>query len=249
MGKKAVVLLSGGIDSTTVLALAKEEGFEVYALTIDYGQRHRVELDAARKVAQSLGVREHKILRLDLRSLGGRSALTSDTGVPKSEKEDAIGEAIPVTYVPGRNTIFLAVGLAWAEAIGAGDLFIGVTAVDYSGYPDCRPEYIEAFQRVADLGTKVGVEGKPIRIRAPLVNSPKREIIRKGSALGVDYSLTHSCYDPSEEGAACGKCESCVLRKKAFADAGIADPTKYVDEGQRLGRRGGRGDWKPDQDR
>jgi len=229
MPKKAVVLLSGGIDSTTALAVARAEGFEVYALTIYYGQKQKVELEAARRVARSLSAKEHKLINVDLRAFGS-SALTSDNiGVPKSEGVDELGEGIPTTYVPGRNTVFLALGLSWAEAIGATDLFIGVTAVDYSGYPDCRPEYIEAFQRVADLGTKTGVEDKPIEVQAPFVNVSKSQIIRTGLGLGVDYSLTHSCYDPASGGKACGKCDSCHFRKKAFAEAGVKDPTVYVE--------------------
>jgi 7-cyano-7-deazaguanine synthase len=226
--KKAVVLLSGGIDSTTTLALASAEGFEVYALTIDYGQRHRAELDAARKVATSLSAKEHKIISVDLRTVGG-SALTSDMDVPKSQNFNETSRGIPVTYVPGRNTLFLALALSWGEAVGATAVFIGATAVDYSGYPDCRPEYIQAFQRVADLGTKAGTEGKPIRIRAPFVKVPKSEIIRRGLRLGVDYSLTHSCYDPADDGTACGKCDSCHFRRKAFAEAGVKDPTLYAE--------------------
>jgi len=225
---KAVVLLSGGIDSATALALARDEGFEVYALTIDYGQRHRVELEAARRVARSLSANEHKVITAALRAVGG-SALTSDVDVPKSETAGEIGEAIPATYVPGRNTVFLALALSWAEAIGATDVFIGVTAVDYSGYPDCRPDYIEAVQRLSDLGTKAGVEGTPIKVRAPFVNVPKSQIIRTGLRLGVDYSLTHSCYDPTRDGKACGKCDSCHFRKKAFAEAGVKDPTVYAE--------------------
>lgn len=227
MPRKAVVLLSGGIDSTTTLAVAKDEGFEVYALTIDYGQRHMAEVEAARRVAEAVSVKEHKIIEIDLRAIGG-SALTSDMEVPKTENGGRIGRSIPVTYVPGRNTIFLALGVAWAEAIGATDVFIGATAVDYSGYPDCRPEYIKAFQKAAELGTKTGVEGRPIRIRAPFVKTPKREIIRKGIRLGVDYSLTHSCYDPTKDGKACGRCESCLLRRRAFAEAGVEDPAVYA---------------------
>ena len=227
MPRKAVVLLSGGSDSATTLAMAKAEGFDLYALTIDYGQRHRAELDAARKVARSMSVTEHKVLRIDLRSIGG-SALTSDAEVPKSRKTEEISEGIPVTYVPARNTIFLSFALARAEAIGATDVFIGATSIDYSGYPDCRPEYIEAFQKVADVGTKSGVEGKPIRIRAPFVKTRKSEIIKRGVALGVDFSLTHSCYDPTPEGKACGKCDSCLFRRRAFAEAGVKDPTVYA---------------------
>ncbi len=228
MPGKAVILLSGGIDSATALALARSEGFELYALTIDYGQRHRIEIQSAKKVAASLSVKEHKIIKIDLHSIGC-SALTSDIEVPKSATDIRPGKEIPVTYVPARNTIFLALALAWAEAIHATDIFIGATAVDYSGYPDCRPEFIECFQKLAQLATKTGVEGKPINIRAPFVNSPKSDIIKKGSALAVDYSLTHSCYDPTNDGKACGNCDSCFFRKRAFADAGLQDPTVYVD--------------------
>ncbi len=220
-------MLSGGIDSATTLALAKEEGFDPYALTIEYGQRHRIEVDAACEIARSLAVQKHKIIHVDLTEIGA-SALTNKAEVPKSRPEEEIGEHIPVTYVPGRNTIFLALALAWAEAIGASDVFIGATAVDYSGYPDCRPEYIEAFQRLANLGTKAGVEGKPIRVRAPFVNTAKSEIIKRGIALGLDYSMTHSCYDPTEDGKACGNCDSCILRRKAFAEASVKDPTSYA---------------------
>jgi len=226
--KKAVVLLSGGIDSSTVLALAKQEGFDLYALTIHYGQRHGIEVEAARAIARAMSVKEHKVIAVDLRAIGG-SALTGDAEVPKSRSVDEIAGKIPVTYVPGRNTIFLALALSWAEAIGASDVFIGATAVDYSGYPDCRPEYIEAFQRLADLGTKTGVEGKPISIRAPFVNTPKSDIVQRGDALGVDYSLTHSCYDPTEDAKACGKCDSCLFRKKAFTEAEVKDPTLYAE--------------------
>jgi len=228
MGKKAVVLLSGGIDSSTTLALAKSEGLDIYALTIDYGQRHRPELEAAARVAKSMSVREHKVIRIDLRAIGA-SALTSDVAVPKSRTAHEIAHGIPVTYVPGRNTIFLAIALAWAEAIGAADVFIGATAIDYSGYPDCRPEFIEAFQKLSNIGTKAGVEGRPISIRAPFVSTPKSDIIKTGAALGVDFSLTHSCYDPAHDGKACGKCDSCLLRKKAFAQAGLKDPIVYVE--------------------
>lgn len=228
MLRKAVVLLSGGIDSTTALALAKAEGYEVHALTIDYGQRHNAELDAARRVARSLSAKEHRVIRVDLRAFGG-SALTGDAVVPKAEKLDERPQGIPATYVPGRNTVFLALALSWAEAIGATAVFIGATAVDYSGYPDCRPEYVEAFQKVSELGTKAGVEGSPIAILAPFVNSPKSQIITTGVRLGVDYSLTHSCYDPAPDGEACGKCDSCHFRKRAFAEAGVKDPTVYAE--------------------
>ena len=229
MPEKAVVLLSGGIDSATTLAVAVAEGFEVFALTIDYGQRHRCEIEAARTIARSLSVKEHKIISLDLRSIGG-SALTDDMEVPKSRTASEICESIPVTYVPGRNTIFLALALSWAEALGASTVFFGATAIDYSGYPDCRPEYVQAFQKLADLATKAGVEGKPIRIEAPFINTPKSGIIKRGVELGVDYSLTHSCYDPTEDGKACGRCDSCLFRRRAFAEARVADPTVYAGE-------------------
>ncbi|MGH9457448.1 MAG: 7-cyano-7-deazaguanine synthase QueC [Thermoanaerobaculia bacterium] len=219
----AIVLLSGGLDSATVLAMARAEGREAIALSFDYGQRHRFELEAARDVARALGVRDHLVVELDLRRFGG-SALTADIDVPK----DALGGAgIPVTYVPARNTIFLAMGVGLAEARGAEEIWIGVNAVDFSGYPDCRPEFIGAFQRVIETGTSSGVERGVPRIVAPLVSMTKAEIIRAGAALGVDYSLTHSCYDPDEEGRACGHCDSCLLRKAGFAEAGVPDPTRY----------------------
>ena len=225
--KKAVVLLSGGIDSSTALAVALKEGFESYALSFDYGQRHARELEAAREVADKLGAREHLVIQLDLRQIGG-SALTDDILVPKGRSQGEIGAGIPVTYVPARNTIFLSFALAWAEVIGAGEVFIGANTRDYSGYPDCRPEYIEAFQRMANLATRHGTEGEGIEIRAPLIEFAKSEIIKLGLDLGVDFSLTHSCYDPTDEGLACGQCDSCVIRKKGFAEAGIEDPTRYV---------------------
>lgn len=228
MKKKAVVLSSGGLDSTTVIGIAKDEGFEVNSLSVSYGQRHTFELEAAKKVAKALGIVRHLIIRADLGAIGG-SALTSDLAVPKSRDEAEMSEEIPVTYVPARNTVFLSYALAWAETIGASDIFIGVNAIDYSGYPDCRPEYIEAFERVANLATKAGVEGKTaFRIRAPLIELTKARIIRKGVALGIDYSLTHSCYDPSQEGLACGECDSCILRRNGFREAGVMDPTRYV---------------------
>jgi len=217
--RRAVVLLSGGLDSTTVLAMALADGFEVHALTVVYGQRHRVEIDAARRVAQALGVTEHRIAEVDLRLWGG-SALTDDLDVPKGGLEPGI----PVTYVPARNTVFLSLALANAEAIGACDLFIGVNAVDYSGYPDCRPEFIQAFEALANLATKAGVEGDPIRIHAPILMMTKAEIIRRGLDLGLDYGLTHSCYDPFESGRACGACDSCRIRQAAFAELGLVDP-------------------------
>jgi 7-cyano-7-deazaguanine synthase len=225
---KAVVLLSGGVDSTTTAAIARAEGFEVYALTFDYGQRHRIEIDRARLVGRQLGVRDHAVVTIDLRAFGG-SALTSDIAVPKHGSVDEIsGGGIPVTYVPARNTIFLSFALAWAEVLGSHDIFMGVNALDYSGYPDCRPEYIAAYQRMADLATRVGVEGGPrLRIHTPLIALTKAEIIQRGLALGVDYSLTTSCYDPSPTGVACGACDSCLLRLKGFSTSGVADPIPY----------------------
>jgi 7-cyano-7-deazaguanine synthase len=225
--KKAVVLLSGGLDSATCLAVARDEGFACYALSFAYGQRHAHELEAARRVAQALGAEEHLVLNLDLGRIGG-SALTDDIAVPKPASVAEIGREIPVTYVPARNTVFLSHALAWAEVLGARDLFIGVNALDYSGYPDCRPEFLEAFARVANLGTKAGVEGDRFHIHAPLLRLTKAEIIRKGVWLGVDLALTHSCYDPCAEGGACGRCDSCLLRKKGFVEAGVPDPTTYV---------------------
>lgn len=219
---KAVVLLSGGLDSATVLAQANQEGYACYAMSLDYGQRHSAELAAASRVASALGVVEHKLIRLDLTSIGG-SALTDD----RIELPDTPGESIPVTYVPARNTIFLSLALGWAEVLGAWDLFIGVNAVDYSGYPDCRPEYIEAFQRLCQLATRAGVEGGEFQVHAPLIEMGKADIIQTGTRLGVDYGLTVSCYAADEEGRACGRCDSCRLRRQGFADAGIADPTPY----------------------
>jgi 7-cyano-7-deazaguanine synthase len=222
-----VVLLSGGLDSATVLAIAREEGYEPYALTFRYGQRHEVELRSAERVAERIGVARHVFASIDLRLFGG-SALTGELEVPKHRTPAAMGEGIPVTYVPARNTIFLSYALAWAEVLGARDIFIGVNALDYSGYPDCRPEYIEAFERMANLATRAGVEGgEPLRIRAPLLHLTKAGIIRRGIALGVDYSLTSTCYDPSPEGAACGACDACQLRLKGFAEAGLPDPAPY----------------------
>jgi 7-cyano-7-deazaguanine synthase len=226
--RKAVVLLSGGIDSTTVLAIARDIGYGVYSLSFRYGQRHAVELKAAQRVADALGVKEHRVMDIDLGDIGG-SALTDDIDVPKDRSETEMKRGIPVTYVPARNTLFLSFALAWAEVLGAWDIFIGVTAVDYSGYPDCRPEFIEAFEKMANLATKVGVEGTAkIRIRTPVISMSKAEIIRTGAALGVDYGMTHSCYDPSPRGEACGRCDSCMLRKGGFKEAGIEDPTRYV---------------------
>lgn len=225
--KKAVILLSGGLDSTTALAIARKEGFEPYTISFRYGQRHDIELEAAKKVSQTLGAKGHTVIDINLRQLGG-SALTSDIDVPKGRGAEEMGGAIPVTYVPARNTIFLSIALGWSEVLGASDIFIGVNALDYSGYPDCRPEFIEAFERMANLGTKAGVEGKNFRIHTPLIRMTKAEIIKKGMELGVDYSLTHSCYDPSPEGLACGECDSCLLRKKGFAEAGFIDPLRYA---------------------
>jgi 7-cyano-7-deazaguanine synthase len=229
--KKAVILSSGGVDSTTVLALARSEGYEIYSLSFNYGQRHALELEAARSVARALGAKEHLIIDLDLTRIGG-SALTDTTPVPKGRAEAEMLRGIPVTYVPARNTIFLSLALAWAEVLGAADIFIGVNAVDYSGYPDCRPEYVAAFERLANLATKAGVEGRlQIRIRTPLISLSKADILRLGNSLGVDYGLTHSCYDPAPDGGACGECDSCLLRKKGFQEAGIADPTRYTESG------------------
>ena len=225
--KRAAVLLSGGIDSTTTLAIAITEGYEAYALSFDYGQRHQIEMEPARRVAKSLGARQHRVAKIDLRIFGG-SALTNDIDVPKQRSEIEIAHGIPVTYVPARNTIFLAYALAWAEVIQASDIFLGVNAIDYSGYPDCRPEFIETFERLANLGTKAGVEGRRFQIHTPLIKFSKAEIIRKAVELGVDLSLTHSCYDPSPEGFACGECDSCILRLKGFREAGIHDPIRYV---------------------
>jgi 7-cyano-7-deazaguanine synthase len=225
--KAAVVLLSGGIDSTTTLAIAVADGYEAYALSFDYGQRHRIETQAARRVANSLGAKEHRVAKIDLRIVGG-SALTDNLDVPKKRSEQEIAQEIPITYVPARNTVFLAYALAWAEVIQASDIFIGVNAIDYSGYPDCRPEFIEAFENLANLGTKAGVEGRRFQIHTPLIKFSKADIIRKAVELGVDLSLTHSCYDPSPEDLACGQCDSCLLRLKGFHEAGLEDPIQYV---------------------
>ena len=227
--KRAVVLLSGGIDSTTTLAIAIAEGYEAYALSFDYGQRHQIETQAALRVAESLGAKEHRIAKIDLRVFGG-SALTDSVDVPKQRLQSEIAHGIPVTYVPARNTIFLAYALAWAEVISASDIFLGVNAIDYSGYPDCRPEFIEAFENLANLGTKAGVEGRRFQIHTPLIKFSKAEIIRKALELDVDLSLTHSCYDPSPEGLACGECDSCPLRLKGFREAGINDPIRHVEQ-------------------
>lgn len=224
---RAVVLLSGGIDSSTTLAIAKNSDFAVYAMTFLYGQLHKIELESARKVAKHLGVEEHLFFELDLAKIG-ESALTGMGEVAKNRTIDQIGAGIPATYVPARNLIFLSIALSWAETLGAYDVFIGANAIDYSGYPDCRPEFLEAFQRCANLATKAGVEGKKIRIQAPLMNLTKGEIIKKGNELGLDFRLTHSCYDPEPGGKACGKCDSCLLRKKGFEEAGIPDPIEYA---------------------
>ena len=224
---KAVVLLSGGIDSATTLAIAQNMGFDIYALSFRYGQRHVVELEAAMRIARSSSVVKHLIIDIDLRLIGG-SALTADIAVPKSRSTEQMGKDIPVTYVPARNTIFLSYALAWAEVVGANDIFIGVNALDYSGYPDCRPEYIAAYEQMANLATKAGVEsGQKLKIHTPLIQMSKAQIIQKGIELKMDYSLTHSCYDPSASGEACGKCDSCLLRLKGFKDAGIKDPVRY----------------------
>lgn len=221
--KRAVCLLSGGLDSATTLAYARREGFECFALSFDYRQRHRVELEAAAKVAASLGAARHVVAPIDLRMFGG-SALTSDLEVPKA----GIGEGIPITYVPARNTIFLSFAVAWAEVLGCGDIFIGVNAIDYSGYPDCRPEFIAAFEQMANLATKAGVEGRTrVQIHTPLIRLSKSEIIQLGAELGVDFRLTHSCYDPDERGRPCGLCDSCRLRRKGFSEAGREDPLEY----------------------
>lgn len=227
-GAPAVVLLSGGLDSSTLLAYATAEGFTTYAMTFRYGQRHAVEVDAARRVAKRFGVRDHIVVDIDLRTFGG-SALTSKIDVPKNRPQNEISRGIPITYVPARNTIFLSYALAWAEVLRASDIFIGVNAVDYSGYPDCRPEYIAAYERMANLATRGGVEGTtPVRIRAPLIDLTKREIIELGMRLGVDYGMTMSCYDPLPTGAACGHCDACQLRLAAFAAIGAKDPAPYA---------------------
>ena len=229
--RPAIVLTSGGLDSTTCLAIARAEGFSnLYSMTFDYGQRHRHELTAAAKVAAAFSVIEHRVIKIDLRQFG-HSALTADINVPKDRDESATNAQIPITYVPARNTIFLSYALAWAEVLGVLDVFIGVNAIDYSGYPDCRPEFIAAFENLANLATKAGTEGAKgarFRVHTPLIQLSKADIIRRGAALGVDYSMTHSCYDPAPDGRACGHCDSCLLRKKGFVEAGIADPTRYV---------------------
>jgi len=227
----AVVLLSGGLDSTTCLAIARAEGFASHALCIGYGQRHSVELEASRRVADAMGVASFTHVPIDLRVFGG-SALTADLDVPKHESAEEIGTDIPITYVPARNTIFLSYALALAEVRNARAIFIGVNALDYSGYPDCRPEFIESFERMANLATKAGVEGAKLEVRAPLMHMTKADIIRTGAELGVDYSLTHSCYDPTPEGLSCGRCDSCLLRLKGFAEAGLVDPVRYAELSQ-----------------
>ena len=225
--KTAIVLVSGGLDSATVAAMARAEGWALHALSFDYGQRHILELDAAKRVATALGIRSHAVMTLDLRAFGG-SALTADIDVPKHRDAAALSQGIPITYVPARNTIFLSFALAFAEVSGAQDIFIGVNALDYSGYPDCRPEYIRAFEAMANLATRAGVEGtERLRIHAPLIDLTKAEIIERGTALGVDYSLTLSCYDPAPPNLACGACDSCQLRRRGFAAAGVPDPTVY----------------------
>ena len=222
--RRAVVLLSGGLDSTTTFAVARAEGFDCYALSFDYGQRHDRELESARRVAAALGAKEHLVLRLDLRAIGG-SALTADIPVPKGRSHETMGSGIPVTYVPARNTIFLSHALAWAEVLESQDIYIGANTLDYSGYPDCRPEYIEAFERMANLATRAGVEGRSrLRIHTPLIRLTKAQIVQRGTELGVDFGLTWSCYEPQPDGRACGLCDSCLLRRKGFAEAGLRDP-------------------------
>ena len=224
--RKAIVLLSGGLDSTTVLAIAQSEGFECHAISFQYGQRHKVELDRAREIARRMGVARHVVVDFDLRRFGG-SALTSHAPIPKDRSIAAMADGIPVTYVPARNTIFLSFALAWAETLGASDIFLGVNALDYSGYPDCRPEFIEAYERMANLATKAGVEGKQdLKIHTPLIQMTKAQIIKRGLELGVDYAITSSCYDPGMGGEPCGACDSCLLRAKGFAEAGVRDPLR-----------------------
>ena len=225
--KRAVVLLSGGLDSATCLAWARDRGFECHALAVDYGQRHRVELDAARRVASALGAAGHRVVAVDLRAIGG-SALTADLEVPRDRPASSMAAGIPVTYVPARNTVFLALALGLAETLGATDLVAGMNAVDYSGYPDCRPEFVRAFEALAKLGTRAGAEGGAFTVHAPLMALDKARIIRLGHTLGVDYALTHSCYDPAADGAACGRCDACLLRLKGFREAGLADPARYA---------------------
>lgn len=224
MSRKAVCLLSGGLDSSTCFAYARREGFECYALSFDYGQRHRVELEAAARVAAALGAAQHQVIQVDLRAFGG-SALTADIAVPKGRNAAEMGRGIPVTYVPARNTVFLSFALAWAETLEASDIFLGVNAIDYSGYPDCRPEYVEAFEHMANLATRAGVEGRTrVKIHTPLIRLTKAEIVKLGREMGLDFGLTWSCYDPDERGRPCGACDSCLLRRKGFEEAGVADP-------------------------
>ena len=226
--KKAIILLSGGLDSTTVLAIAKHEGYDLYAMSFDYGQRHLFELAAANKIAHVFGVKKHLVVKTDLTRIGG-SALTDDISVPKNRNMNAPEDEIPITYVPARNTIFLSYALAWSEVLNSPNIFMGVNAIDYSGYPDCRPEYIHAFEQMANLATKAGVQGTlKTQIHTPLIQMTKADIIRKGIELSVNYGLTHSCYDPDTLGNACGRCDSCLLRKKGFVDAGVEDPTRYT---------------------
>lgn len=241
MSKRAVLLLSGGLDSTTMLALARDEGFDVHAMTFRYGQRHAREIEAARRVARHFDVHDHVVVDIDLRTFGG-SALTADVAVPKDRDPAQMSRGIPVTYVPARNTIFLSFALAWAEVLEAGDIFIGVNALDYSGYPDCRPEYVAAYERMANLATRGGVEGtNTIHINAPLLHLTKAQIIQRGLALGVDYAITTSCYDPDESGAACGHCDACQLRLRGFAEAGVTDPAPYTRSHPDPGRSEGEG--------
>jgi len=229
MKPRAVVLLSGGLDSTTCLAWALDRGFECHTLAVDYGQRHRIELEAARRISGLLGAAEHRELVANLRALGG-SALTADLDVPKGRAPESMGSDIPVTYVPARNTVLLALALGWAETLDASDLIAGMNALDYSGYPDCRPEFLRAFERVANLGTRAGIEGRTFHIHAPLLALDKAGIIRLGLSLSVDYGQTHTCYDPAADGAACGACDACLLRRKGFREAGVPDPTRYAAE-------------------
>ncbi|MEK6606454.1 MAG: 7-cyano-7-deazaguanine synthase QueC [Myxococcota bacterium] len=226
-GPRAVCLLSGGLDSAVTLAVARRDGFACHALTVRYGQRHACELSAAARVAASVGVREHRVVDVDLRAIGG-SALTDAMAVPRDRTDGDMARGIPPTYVPARNTVFLGVALAWTEVLGARDIFLGANVVDYSGYPDCRPEFLAAFERLAALATKAGVEGASFQVHAPLLRMTKSEIVRLGVSLGVDLGLTHSCYDPTEAGLACGHCDACLIRRKGFAEAGIADPTRYA---------------------
>lgn len=227
MAKRAVVLISGGLDSTTCVAMAKAKGFEPVCLAVAYGQRHAVELERARDVARAMGVKDFRVVNIDLRQIGG-SALTADIDVPKDRPADEMSHGIPVTYVPARNALFLSLALGLAEVVGSTDIYIGVNAVDYSGYPDCRPEFIRSFEQMANLATKAGVEGSSFTVHAPLSGMTKADIIREGTRLGVDYGMTHSCYDPDAQGLACGRCDSCVLRKKGFEEAGVPDPTRYT---------------------